>query len=131
VTTSNDNKTTTVTSKEGTVSIGQNAVDPASLGVPVYPSYQQTAGMSTSDKNGAGQMVTLKTADAFDKVYNWYKGQLPAGSEQIKTSSGGNSMAEFVVAAKGTTIMINSEGAGETDIVITQPAPSPPAASST
>ncbi|MHB8148337.1 MAG: hypothetical protein ACYDGM_13905 [Vulcanimicrobiaceae bacterium] len=122
VTTSQDNKTATITTKGGSMTMGKGAVDVSKLGVPVYPgAVVGDGGYAMSGPQGSGQMATLTTTDPFEKVYQWYKSQMPAGSQQMKVESGDSSIAEFAVA-KGandrTTIMITSKK-DETDIVLT------------
>ena len=124
VTTNSDNKTSTITTKDGTVTVGQN-MDLSKLPVPVYPGAQQVGSMSGNSAKGSALVVSLKTPDAFDKVAAWYKSQLPAGSQQMISTAGGSSFAEYVVASSGTQIMVTGK-ATETDMVITQttsPAP--------
>jgi hypothetical protein len=98
------NGSTTIKSNSGEVAIGKGAVDPASLGLPVYPGATQSkdnASVSVSDtsKGGGSQFVILTTTDPFDKVYEYYKGQLPAGSEKMKVSSGDSDVAQFQVGS--------------------------------
>lgn len=124
VTTSQDNQTTTVQTGQGSVSIGKGAVDPSKLGAPVYPGASQDSegGMSMNGSEGSGAMAAFKTTDPFDKVYDYYKGQLPAGSEKLKVSQGDSSMASFQIgddkSPDQTTVMITAKN-GETDILIT------------
>jgi tetrahydromethanopterin S-methyltransferase subunit B len=118
VTTSGDSKTTTISGKDGNVTIGQNAVDPSKLGLPVYPGSQQVGSMSGTSAHGSGQVVSMKTADSFDKVSAWYKSQLPSGAQQMSSTAGGNSFAEFMVTDRGAMIMVTGKP-NETDIVIT------------
>ena len=94
-----ENKTVTVTSKEGSATFGKNAVDLAKLGLPVYPgaTAKNTGGFSISGKTGSSETVMLETNDSFDKVYEWYKAKMPAGSETMKLSSGGGQFATFQV----------------------------------
>jgi len=123
ITTSADDKTTTITTKEGSMTAGENAVDVSKLGIPVYPgAQQQQASFAISGQQGSGQMVTFKSTDGFDKIYAWYKSQLPAGSQQMKIDSNGTSIAQFVSGdkANATNIMITSKGPAETDILITK-----------
>lgn len=125
VTTSGDNQTVTIQGKEGTVVAGKGAVDLAKLGLPVYPraNASDNAGWSASTKEGSGAIAIMTTTDSFDKVYEWYKSQLPAGSEKVKTSGESGSMAMFqlgkdsdklkkvveITGAKdSTTIMLSS-----------------------
>ena len=124
VTTSGDNadQTVTVQSKEGSAVVGKGAVDAANaaVGLPVYPganASQTTAYTGTNTQNGgSGAAIQLSTKDTFDKVYSWYKGQLPAGSERMKTSSGNGEMAVFQVGKEGdktqkvVTIMGTTDG---------------------
>lgn len=124
VTTSQDNKTVTVESSEGTVSVGQN-VDQSKLGAPVYPGAQpneQGSVTSTTDK-GSSVVAAFKTADSFDKVYEYYKQQLPSGAEKMKMSSGSGSVASFQVGDDNgpdqVSVQVTSDKPGETSILIT------------
>jgi hypothetical protein len=135
ISTSADDKTTTITTKDGSMTAGQNAVDLSKLGVPIYPGVQQQQGsFAISGQQGSGQLVTFKSTDGFDKIYAWYKSQLPAGAEQMKMDSNGTSVAQFTSGDKtnATSIMITSKGPSETDILITKSVTVPtPAAQST
>ena len=118
-------KTVTVTTKEGTATSGKGAVDLSKLGVPIYPGAKEGEGsFSVKSASGVGEVTTLSTADSFDKVYAWYKSQLPADAEKMKFSAGGASTAEFVAAAgdkdEGTTVMITEKGSEPTQILITK-----------
>ena len=124
VTTSQDNQTTTVQSNNGTLTTGKNAVDPSKLGAPVYPGAEQSqdGGIAVSGNQGSTQMAVFKTTDPFDKVYDYYKSQLPAGSEKMKMSEGSESMATFQIgddkSPDQTTVMISAKD-GATQILIT------------
>jgi hypothetical protein len=132
---SQDNQTTTVTTKEGTMTAGKNAVDPAKLGVPVYTgAMQEEGGYSISGAQGGGQAVVLKTPDPFDKVYAFYKSQLPASAEAMKTESNGTSYALFRVGndQNATTIALEQkQGDAGTTIMISKATSAAPAAAST
>ena len=96
------NGSTTIKSKSGEVSIGKSSVDPASLGLPVYPGATQSndnssVSINDTSKGEGAQFVVLTTADPFDKVYDYYKGQLPSGSEKMKVETGGSSVAQFQI----------------------------------
>lgn len=113
--TSSDSKTTTITTQNGSVKVGENAVDPASLGLPVYPgaSTAEGGGWSMQSKEGGGQIVTLTTKDSFDTVEAWYKSKMPAGSEAMNMKSGDTASAIFKVGkdtdSDQSTIVINGE----------------------
>ena len=103
VTTSGDNQTVTVQSSGGSVTVGKNVVDATKLGLPVYPGADasQNTGWTGSGKEGSGTVAMLTTKDTFDKVYDWYKSQMPAGSEKLKTTSDSGSMAMFQIGKEG------------------------------
>jgi len=113
-----DNQTVTVQGNGGSVTTGKNAVDPAKLGLPVYPGANQDQGssMSGTGQQGSGAIVVLKSSDSFDKVYGWYKQQMPAGSQQMESTSGDSSVAEFQIGKstdkeqKSVTITSGSDG---------------------
>ena len=90
--------TTTIKGKDGQVSIGKTAVDPASLGLPVYPGATASdSGVSVSGASAGAnaQIAVLSTGDSFDKVYDYYKGQMPAGSQKSKVDANDTQMAVF------------------------------------
>jgi hypothetical protein len=103
VTTNGDNQTVTVQGKEGTVTAGKGAVDTAKLGLPIYPGADasQNAGWSGQSKEGSGAMAVLTTKDSFDKVYQWYKSQMPAGSEKMHMTADSGSSAVFQIGKEG------------------------------
>jgi hypothetical protein len=116
-------QSTTVQTQNGTVTVGKSA-DPAQLGAPVYPGADANneGTVSYTGANG-GAMAAFKTTDDFDKVYGFYKSQLPAGSEKMKMQSGDGSVAEFEVTnGDGETAVQISGKPGETDIIITHKA---------
>ena len=124
VTTSDDNKTATVKTDQGTATYGQGAVAPSTLGLPIYPGAQAKGNGAASIQTAAGssQMINLQTADSFDKVYAFYKQQMPANSEKMKMSAGGTSMAEFQVGdtdADRKSVAITQKGSDPTSILIT------------
>ncbi|HTX60117.1 MAG TPA: hypothetical protein VMH02_10635 [Verrucomicrobiae bacterium] len=120
-----ETQSVTVTNKEGTATLG-GTIDPAKLGAPVYPGAQSDAAahgsLTEQTAGGAMVMATFKTADSFDQVYSYYKSQLPAGSEKLKMSAGGQSTAAFQVgaddAADQIQVQISAAKPGETDILI-------------
>jgi hypothetical protein len=124
VTTSDKDKTVTVETSEGTVAIGQT-VDAAKLGAPVYPGAAPSDQGSITSKSatGSSMIAAFKTSDTFDKVYGYYKQQLPAGSEKGKVTSGDSSVASFQVGDESgpdqVTVQISADKIGETDILIT------------
>jgi hypothetical protein len=108
---------TTITTDKGAVTIGGN-VDPSKLGVPIYPGAAENPdAMSVTSANGAGSVAQFKTTDAFDKVYDYYKSQLPNDSETMKMAS---TMAMFKVqsTAGGQTLVQLTAGSGFTAITI-------------
>jgi hypothetical protein len=116
-------QSTTVKTNEGTVTVGKT-VDASQLGVPAYPGADaNTEGTVSYTGANGGAMAAYKTTDDFDKVYTFYKSQLPAGSEKMKMQSGDGSIAEFVVDnASGETAVQITGKAGETAIIITHKA---------
>lgn len=105
VTSSDDNQTVTVQGKEGTAVVGKGAVDAAKLGLPVYPgaNASDNAGYAGTSSQGSTATVVMTTKDSFDKVYDWYKSQMPTGSEKMKTTADTGSMAVFQVGKEGDT----------------------------
>lgn len=116
-------QSTTVQTDQGTVTVGKSA-DPAQLRAPIYPGADaNTAGTVSYTAANGGAMSAFKTTDDFAKVYDFYKSQLPAGSEKMKMQSGDGSVAQFVIDnATGETAVQISGKPGETDIIITHKA---------
>ncbi len=114
ITTSDDNKTTSVTTADGSAKVGAGAVDASKLGAPVYPgaTAADSGSISLSTADSSIDSETLTTPDSFDKVYEYYKGQLPAGSEKMKmtVSSGSTAMFQTGDADKdAVTVTISSK----------------------
>ena len=110
--------------KEGTMAIGRS-VDAAKLGAPVYPGAQTGPGQSLTSSSATRSTVVANfaTPDEFDKVYEYYKRHMPAGSERMKVSSGNGSMASFHVGDRSSRseviVQISSDKPTETDILMT------------
>jgi len=101
VETNQTNDTTTITTNRGTAVVGKNAVDLSKLDVPVYPgASSESGGLSVQSNEGNQQIAMLTTSDSFDKVYDWYKNHMPAGSEKLHMTSGGSSMAQFAIGTE-------------------------------
>ncbi len=121
---SNDNGTATIQTNQGTEKVGKDAIDPAKLGAPIYPGAQagDSGGMSTSTATGSTQLGIYKTPDDFDKVYAFYKAQLPAGSEKMKMATDSTSEASFVIGADSdpeqTSVTITAEAGKGTTVMI-------------
>jgi hypothetical protein len=119
------NNTVTVQNKQGSMTVGKNAVDPAKLGVPIYPGATQAEGaMSVTSKNGSGQMTSFESNDSFEKVYQWYKSRMPAGAEKMKLGSGDSAVAEFVTGdpkpGDVQTMVMLSQKNGVTNIIVSK-----------
>lgn len=125
VTTDTSRNTVTVQSSEGTMRMGKDVVDAASLGVPVYTgATQDEGGLSMTGAKGSAQMASFTTTDPFEKVYAFYKSKMPAGSEKMKLDEGDSSVAEFVTGSgkageMQTMVMISKKG-DKTAIVVTK-----------
>lgn len=120
VETNQTNDTTTITTTKGTAVVGKNAVDLSKLDVPVYPgASSESGGLSVQSKEGNQQIAMLTTSDSFDKVYEWYKSHMPAGSEKLHMTSGGSSVAQFAIGTESDkrfkSVMI-TEATGKTSI---------------
>ena len=48
-------------------------------------------------KSGESRVISLSTKDDFEKVYQWYKQRMPAGSEQAHMSVPVGSVASFLI----------------------------------
>lgn len=125
VTTDTSKNTVTVHSSEGTMKMGKDAVDPASLGVPLYAGATQDEGaISMSGSRGTAQMTAFTTPDSFDRVYTFYKSRMPAGSEKMKLEQGDASVAEFVTGGdkpgQVQTLVMISRKDGKTSIVVSK-----------
>ncbi|MBV8263134.1 MAG: hypothetical protein JOY87_04840 [Candidatus Eremiobacteraeota bacterium] len=108
--------TVKMTNGRGTAIIGKGAVDEARLGLPLYPGMiaSQTGGMRVVDAEGTRHAVSLSTKDSFDKVYTWYKGHMPPGSEQLHMEQPTASIATFLIGKEGDrdqrSVQIQNDG---------------------
>jgi hypothetical protein len=104
----------TIQTDKGAVTIG-NAVDTSKMGAPAYPGATTDNSHSVSISGGGtsgSSLATFQTTDGFDKVYAFYKQQLPADSEKFKMSAGGVSSASFQFPASDgliTTVSISTK----------------------
>jgi hypothetical protein len=116
-------KAITFQSKEGTAKLGVGAVDPTSLGLPIYPGAQPNGNgsLSTQTAQGSAQLLTMQTTDPFDKVYAYYHDKMPAGTEKSHVNVAGNQMASFQIGATTDkvqkTVSITTTG-DKTDITL-------------
>jgi hypothetical protein len=87
----------TFSDKSGTVKIGQGAVDPSALGVPLYPGAVQDPSSSSSSTaaDGRTEITTLSTVDAYAKVNGWYEAHLPADAQATNIHVGAESTSSY------------------------------------
>ena len=121
---SGQSKTVTVTSGQGTATVGKTVVDPASLGLPLYPGADpsQTEGYENRTKQGDTKFLVMATSDPFDTVEAWYKARMPQGSETQHMSAPNSKLAHFDESDDGgqavRSVQISWTGA-ETSIMLT------------
>jgi hypothetical protein len=131
VSTSSDDKSTTIQTQNGSLTVNASSADPAKLGAPIYPGATQgdandgnggAAAISMTTDAGTMDTAAFKSTDAFEKVYEFYKAQLPAGSEKMKVESDNSNVAMFQVGDQGSkdavSVMIESKGTDGTRFTI-------------
>ena len=95
--------------------------DAAGTEIPKYPGADTNASGSTSNgmNGGSAAGTVMSTSDSFDKVYAWYQGHMPAGSEKSHTTSPIES-AVFTLGEAGTdqTSVTITTSSGKTMITI-------------
>lgn len=108
----------TVQTSQGKVTMGQGAVDPNSLGLPVYPGATpiDAGSYSMQTAQGSAQIVTVETHDSYDKVIAFYKDKMPPGTQSFLVGSGSTASAQFVVGkdtdkSKKQIVIAQSNGA--------------------
>ncbi|HEV3091634.1 MAG TPA: hypothetical protein VGX91_09390 [Candidatus Cybelea sp.] len=87
--------------------------------LPEYPGASTEAAGSGSNMGYSASGKVLATGDSFDKVYTWYQGHMPAGSEKSHTTSPMDT-AVFMVGDAGSaqkSVTITTQG-GKTMITI-------------
>lgn len=80
--------------------------------VPSYPGAVTQASGSSSNMGSSAAGKVMTTDDSFDKVYQWYQQNMPAGSEKSHTTSPMNS-AVFTLGEPGkgqTSVTITTQG---------------------
>ena len=87
-----------VQTQQGKVTMGQGAVDPNSLGLPLYPGAQPSdaGSFAVTNQQGGTQIVTMVTKDGYDKVVAFYKAKMPAGTQEVVSGEGAAAKAQFV-----------------------------------
>lgn len=100
---------------------GDSTTANAATDVPVYPGAQlEAAGSNAGFGSTAASGKAYTTSDSFDTVYDWYKKNLPAGSEESRVTTPTNA-AVFAVGTAGDRYGITVETSpmgGKTMIVI-------------
>jgi hypothetical protein len=92
-----------ISDKNGTVKSGQGAVDPSTLGVPLFPGAAQSqsgGNFSESDANGSAAIATLDANAGFDVVDAWYKSHVPPDAQATHFSVGGEATSSYEWASK-------------------------------
>jgi len=94
------------------------------LGAPIYPgAHRNDQGTFTSVNARERHVIAgFTTAEPFDKVYAFYKAQLPPGSERLTIDKSNGSVANFrfvdAGAANVVTVYVTQSKPGETNILI-------------
>lgn len=90
-------------------------------GLPSYPgATEAAAGTSANGAMGQASGKVMTTTDSFAKVYAWYQGKMPKGSEKAHMTVAGNEMATFQIGAAGKNqqvVTITAQG-GKTTITL-------------
>lgn len=109
------------TTASGATTASDSTTTNATTTAPVYPGAQlEAAGSNAGLGSAAASGKAYTTSDSFDTVYDWYKKNLPAGSEQSHVTSPMNA-AVFAVGTVGDRYGITVETSpigGKTMIVI-------------
>ncbi len=109
------------TTTASTTTASDSTTANATTDAPVYPGAQlEAAGSNAGVGSAAASGKAYTTGDSFDAVYDWYKKNLPAGSEQSHVTSPMNA-AVFVLGNAGDRYGITVETSpmsGKTMIVI-------------
>jgi hypothetical protein len=103
--------------------------DLRSLGLPIYARVDESSWAGNfSDDTQTTRQGNLSTHDSFDQVYQWYKGQLPAGAEGGEAAASNHTTDEGERAAMfqlGTTadpkskmVMITRGKSDESTIIV-------------
>lgn len=70
--------------------------------LPEYPGATKMAsGASGMAAGGSAAGTVLSSTDPFDKVYKWYQGKMPAGSEKSHMTTAGGQTAVFTMGEMG------------------------------
>jgi hypothetical protein len=114
---------TTINTGNGQVTVN-GTIDASKLGVPVYPGAKPNnqGSLSVNSAKGSAAYAGFSTDDSFDKVYQFYKSQLPPDAEKMKTSSGNSSMAMFSTKVGSDTVSVEvvSNDKGGASVVISR-----------
>jgi hypothetical protein len=76
---------------------------------PSYPGAETQASGSSSNMGQTAAGKVLATDDSFDKVYQWYQQNMPAGSEK----------SHVTTPMQSAVFMIGDPGKGQTSITLT------------
>jgi len=87
--------------------------------IPQYPGATTQYSGSSSNMGSSAAGTVMTTDDSFDKVYSWYQGHMPAGSEKTHTTAPVQS-AVFTIGETSqdqTSVTITASG-GKTMITV-------------
>jgi hypothetical protein len=120
---SNSSTDTSAAASPADTSSAQESTAPASTSaagtIPSYPGATTQASGSSSNTMGSAAGSVLSTSDSFDKVYQWYQQNMPAGSEKSHVTAPVES-AVFTVGdpAQGQTSVTITTSGGKTMITL-------------
>jgi hypothetical protein len=118
-----DSGSTTFTTGNGSMTIG-STIDTSKLGVPVYPGAKvgKQGSVQATTAKGSTLAAEFETDDSFDKVYAYYKSQLPSDAEKLKTTSGDKSMCMFSTKVDNDQVMVEltTGDSGGTNVIISR-----------
>jgi hypothetical protein len=102
-----------IADRHGSVSIGQGAVDPSRLHIPLYPGAAQSSGLgsfSDSDANGSTAITTLDANASFEQVVAWYKMHVPIDAQPTRVSAGSETTVSYA--------WVSQDGRADRDVTI-------------
>ncbi len=107
-TTSSDNSSDTSASTAPSAEASA-AASPATGGdVPTYPGATTQASGSSSNMGSSAAGTVMSTDDSFDKVYQWYQQNMPAGSEK----------SHVTAPVEGAVFTVGQPGQGQTSVTL-------------
>jgi hypothetical protein len=106
-------KKTTITDDKGDTTVAEVKVDPAKLGIEMYPGAKEETGVTVDNPEAEGATAELSTTDPYDKVVKFYKDKYPKAASTEQSGDGQKTLTLLISQPPDMKhVLINQEQDG-------------------